>query len=165
MALARSHRSNLMLGVFLIILGIFILIVQIENFYWRSFWPSILISLGILFVIGFLINRLNFSLLMPAAILLIIGALFQYCTLFDWYRMEYLWPTFILAPGIGFFFMYFFGPKNNKLWIPGIILITIAVIFYAQFWYCFRFWPIVLIIIGVYLILSQWKEKEPKGNN
>lgn len=160
MAKQNSSVSNLMLGVFLILLGIFILLIQIGRFTWYDFWPILITAAGLLFIIGFFINKENYGLLMPGSILLIIGILFLYLTQSHWYYMENLWPTFILAPGIGFFMMHFFGPKKDKLWIPGMILVLLSVIFYAQFCFYFRYWPIILILLGIYLILSKPKNKE-----
>ncbi len=51
MAKQNSSVSNLMLGVFLILLGIFILLIQIGRFTWCDFWPILIIAAGLLFVI------------------------------------------------------------------------------------------------------------------
>ncbi|MCF7885262.1 MAG: hypothetical protein K9M80_02100, partial [Candidatus Marinimicrobia bacterium] len=80
-------------------------------------------------------------------------ALFLYLSHTNWDQMEFLWPTFILAPGLGFFIMHFAAPKSEKLYIPGTILTVVAVAFFTQFWHLFEFWPYLLIGVGVYLIL------------
>ncbi len=160
MAKKNSSKPNLAFGIFLIILGLFILLIQNSRFTWGDSWPLIIIAAGLLFFIGFFINKINYGLLMPGSILLIIGVLFLYLTQMGWYHMENLWPTFLLAPGIGFFMMCFFGPKKNKLWIPGTILVLLSVIFYAQFCFYFRYWPVILILLGLYLIFSQTKKKK-----
>lgn len=165
MAERNSSKSNLLLGIFLIIIGLFILFIQNSRFTWGDSWPLIVIAAGLLFFIGFFISKENYGLLMPGSILLIIGILFLYFTQMGLYYIKDLWPTFILAPGVGFFTMYFFGPKKNKLWIPGTILVLIAIIFYAQFCYYFRYWPVILILLGLYLIFSEAKKKKITENN
>jgi len=160
MSKKQSTNSSYVLGIFLIILGVFILIIQSGYVNWANFWPFILIIGGTLFFFGFFLNRKNFGLLMPGAILLITGMLFQYLNHTHWHYMEELWPTFILAPGLGLLLMFLFGPKGNALWIPGSILVTLALIFYARFCYFFRYWPIVLILVGLYLIFSGFGKKE-----
>ncbi|MBL7135596.1 MAG: hypothetical protein ISS81_03260 [Candidatus Marinimicrobia bacterium] len=56
--------------------------------------------------------------------------------------------------------MFLFAPKGNALWIPGGILVTLALIFYARFCIYFRYWPVILILIGLFLILSGFGKKE-----
>ena len=156
----QSKNSSYALGALLIILGIFMLIVQFGYVNWGKFWPFILIIGGTLFFFGFFLNRKNFGLIMPGTILFIIGVLFLYTSHSHWHYMEELWPTFILAPGVGLLLMFLFGPKGNAFWIPGSILVTLALIFYARFWYFFRYWPIVLILVGLYLIFSGFGKNE-----
>jgi hypothetical protein len=145
--------SNYVLGMFLILLGILILLIQLNRIDWENFWPFILIAIGLLFILGFFLNRRNYGLLMPGSIFLIVGGLFLYMTQSSWREMEYLWPTFILAPGIGFLLMFLFGEAHNKLWVPGVILLAFSVAFYARAWDFLRYWPILLIVIGIYLIV------------
>ncbi len=151
----QASHPNWLAGTFLILIGLLILLVQFEYFDWAELWPLFLIAIGLLFLIGFFINRENYGLLMPAMILMIIGTLFLYMERTTWYNMRGLWPTFIMAPGVGFFFMYFFGPVKNQLWIPGTILVTIAALFFAGEWTVIRYWPVILILLGLYLILGK----------
>lgn len=153
-----SSSSRFVLGTFLILVGIFIFLMQHDFFFWEDFWPVILIGIGILFVVGFLLNTNNYGLLMPASILLVIGTLFLYMEMTHWNHIIELWPTFILAPGIGFIFMFLFGPSGNKLYIPGLILITIAAIFFVSFSSYSHYWPVILIILGLVLIFTPKKD-------
>lgn len=155
----RESSSNFILGVFMILLGIFLFFIQRSRYGWDVLWPMILIGGGLLFVIGFLQNTKNYGLLMPASILLIIGALFLYLEMANWRNIVELWPTFILAPGIGFLFMFLFAEEGNKLYVPGLILISIAVIFFVGFCVSFTYWPIVLILLGLLLLFSSFKRK------
>lgn len=151
----RSASSNRIVGIFLVLIGMLVLLVQSNQFQWQYFWPLILVLGGVLFALGFFVWRENYGLLMPAAILIILGLFFFYMMRTQWFLIDRLWPVFILAPGIGFLLMYFFGPRHNPLWIPGMILILLALIFFAQFCLYFRFWPLILIIIGLYLIFQR----------
>jgi hypothetical protein len=156
----RSSGDKFMMGVILIVIGVFFLMIQSDIIDWNNFWALILVLLGLAFFTGFLLDRKNFGLLMPATILTIIGVLFLYLSLTDWDQMEYLWPTFILAPGIGFFLMHFSTPKTDKLYIPGTILVVISLAFFTQFWQLFAYWPYFLIGIGVYLVLKYFGTRE-----
>jgi hypothetical protein len=150
---AKNH-SNYTVGIFLILLGVFFLCVQLGFVNWDNFWPLILIVGGLLFFLGFLVNHKNFGLLMPGTILLVIGVLFIYTNQGYWHRMDELWPTFVLAPGLGFLLMFIFGPKGNSLWIPATVLIVLACLFYGRLWGIFRYWPVILIAVGLYLLVK-----------
>ncbi len=163
--MASKKQSNIFLGIFLILAGIFFLLIQLGKIHWVNFWPIILIFLGLLFLVTFVIDRRNYGLLMPGTILTLVGLLFLYMTFKDWYCMEALWPTFVLAPGIGFWLMHLLGPKSNQLWIPGTILILVSIVFYAQIWYYFNLWPLLLIIAGIYLLLTYKREKTSRTEN
>ena len=161
-----KYHSNYTVGIILILLGVFFLCVQLELVNWESFWPLILIVGGLLFYLGFLVNRRNFGLLMPGTILLVIGVLFFCTNQGYWNRMEELWPTFILAPGLGLVLMYIFGPKGNALWIPATVLIVLACLFYGRSWGIFRYWPVVLIAVGLYLLVKGFNlPKEPTSKD
>ncbi len=164
MAENQTNKSNFITGLLLILLGVFLLSAQFGYICWENLWPFFLIVGGILFFLGFLLNRRNFGLLMPGSVLTVIGLLFLYTNAGRWYEMEHLWPTFVLAPGIGFILMYLSGPKGNGLWIPAIILCTIALVFYARFWFIFRYWPVILIAVGLYILINANKRK-PKSES
>jgi len=164
MVLKTSDHSNTALGIFLILLGGLFLLIQLNYFDWGNFWPLIIVCIGLAFMVGFFMDQRNYGLLMPASVLLIIGLLFTYLTLTGWGSMEDLWPTFILAPGIGFLLMALYAPKPNKLWFPGSILIVVATVFYARFWDYLRYWPVILIILGLYLIFDR-KSMQPPADH
>jgi len=157
--------SDMIIGVSLVILGILFLS---ENFGFMTFdfkdiWPLFIIFAGIGFGIGYLQDRKNYGMLMPASILILYGLLFFYCTIEGWYIMSALWPVFILGPGIGFFMMYLLGEREKGLLIPASILTGIGVLFlisHSGFW---RYWPLALIIVGIVMIVRHFsgeKEKE-----
>ncbi len=150
-------RSDMVIGVGLVILGILFLS---ENFGYIEFdfqnvWPVFVILAGAGFWIGYYQDRKNYGLLMPGTILIIYGLLFFYCSAQGWYLMTDLWPIFILGPGIGFFMMYLMGEQEKGMLIPASILSGIAILFlisHSGFW---RYWPVALIIVGIVLMLRN----------
>lgn len=154
MAENRVNKSNKTTGIILILVGIVLLLAQFGRFRWENLWPLFLIVGGGFFFLGFFSNRENYGLLMPASVLTVIGLFFLYSNSGRWDQMEVLWPTFVLAPGIGFVLMYIFAPKGNSFWIPASILLIIALVFYARFWLLLRYWPVILIVLGVYLLIK-----------
>jgi hypothetical protein len=121
----------------------------------EKFWPIFVLGPGIGFIIAFLTERKNYGLLMPGTILTIIGILFFYCEWFGWNSMEYLWPFFIIAPGAGLFALYYYGEKDKHLLIPATILTTIGFIFIAVNNAETFIWPVILIVIGLWLLLFK----------
>lgn len=142
-------------GIILIILGTAFLILNAADIHWRHFWPLVIILGGIGFIALFLHDRKNFGVLMPASIFFIIGALFTVCSWYGWELMSTLWPFFIAAPGIGFFAMYTFGPHENGLLIPAFFLTGFAFILLLAEYDKGEYWPVLLILIGLTMILRH----------
>jgi len=152
------RTSDMIVGIGLVILGVLFLS---ENFGYIEFnfqnvWPVFVLLTGIGFIIGYLQDRKNYGLLMPASILTTYGLLFFYCSIEGWYMMSVWWPVFIIGPGIGFFMMYLLGGREKGLLVPASILTAIGLLFLISnsgFW---RFWPLVLIIIGVVMLVRHY---------
>ena len=154
--------SDMVIGIGLIILGILFLF---ENFGYIAFdfkdvWPVFVILAGIGFFIGYLQDKKNYGLLMPGTILIIYGVMFFYCSVEGWYYMTYLWPVFIIGPGIGFFMMFVLGQKEKGMLVPASILTGLGILFLLGKTGVVRYWPVVLIIIGLVMIVRyQMKSK------
>ena len=159
--MADSRRSFFP-GVILIVLGLIFLLPNFTSWRFDELWPLLILAVGATFLVGYLENRTNYGLLMPATILIVIGCLFLYTETSGWHHMAELWPVFMLAPGIGFFMMYLFGKKEKGLLIPASILTGIGVIFlFGQSEYGYL-WPIILIIVGIVLLMNS-KPRTPSA--
>ena len=157
--------SDMVIGVGLVILGILFLS---ENFGYLSFdfqnvWPVFVLLAGVGFWIGFYQDRKNYGLLMPGSILIIYGILFLYSSVEGWYLMSYWWPIFILGPGIGFFMMYIFGEKEKGMLIPASILTGISVLFLIGYSGIWRYWPVIMIVVGLVLIFRYQLNRDKKS--
>jgi hypothetical protein len=159
--------SDIIVGIFLIILGILFLA---DNFGYVEFdigeiWPLLLVIGGAGFWVGFFQNRKNHGLLMPGTILIIFGLIFWYSANNGWYQMEYLWPGFMIGPGLGFFMMYFFGEREKALLIPAGILTGMGLIFFFSFTGMAEYWPVLLILGGLYLIYKHYSRRDSESND
>jgi hypothetical protein len=157
-----EKHGSIWLGVLLIVLGALFLAVNLLEIGWRKIWPLLFYAGALVNFVIFLSDRRNFGVLMPATILLVYGALFQYCALEGWYHVEELWPTFILGPGLGLLMMYLFGKRDRGLLIPALLLIGISTIFFFTFGPLYRYgdyWPVLLIIAGLILLLMRQKQQ------
>jgi hypothetical protein len=156
--------SDMIIGIGLVILGALFLSENIGyiEFDFQDIWPVFVLLAGIGFGIGYFQDKKNYGLLMPASILTIYGLLFFYCSIEGWYIMSTLWPVFILGPGIGFFMMYLLGGREKGLLVPASILTVLGILFiigHSDFW---RYWPLVLIIIGIILIVRYYSSTKVK---
>lgn len=157
--MARNKNSQVW-GGFLVLVGAVLLIGNFTSLYMDELWPVFLLAGGLAFFVGYILNRSNYGLLMPGAILFVIGLLFMYCTLDGWYHMENLWPVFILAPALGFIAMYFGGVREKGLLIPAGILSAIGFLFLFVSMDFGEYWPILLIIGGGLMIASDLISKK-----
>jgi hypothetical protein len=157
--------KDFIFGLVLICLGIIFLADNLDfiKLDFSSIWPALVVLIGLAFGLSFLYNRKNYGLLMPATILIIIGLLFWYCSITGWYHMNILWPMFLIGPGLGFYFMYLLGEKEKALLIPAGILVGLGLLFMLRFSRILRYWPLILIIIGIYLLYKHYREG--KGNS
>ncbi len=87
-------------------------------------------------------------------IVILIGVLFLLMN-FDLVNIDfdYLWPLFILIPGLIFEISYFINRKNPGLLVPGGILITISLLFFANIfkgWHLMEdLWPVFPLGVGI----------------
>jgi len=151
------RSRNFIPGLLLIVLGAIFLAGNLGAFEFWEYWPVIIILLGVAFFGIWLRERPNYGLLMPASVLTITGILFLYCQINGWYYLEDLWPVFMLAPGVGFFLMYFFGEQEGGLLIPGSTLMVLGLLFMSGNRWVGYWWPVILIVIGVLLLLRPPK--------
>jgi len=160
----REARSFIW-GIILIILGLLFLGRNLEwfDFNWGDYWPTLMIIGGLFFWIGWIVKRHEFGLIMPGTILLVYGIMFQYSALNGWYYMDDLWPGFLLGPGLGFLLMYLLGNREKGLLIPAFILIILAFLFWMDHNVYRFFWPAILIVLGVYLLLRNRRRSEIKA--
>ncbi len=158
----RRH-SSVVPGLVLITLGIvfFLNNFGIIDFNWESFWAYIILSIGVIFCIGFLADRKKDGYIIPGTILIIMGLIFIYCSKFGWEAMDHLWPFFILAPAIGLYAMYILSKHDRGLLIPAGILTAIGLVFLLQSYQWIKFiWPAVVILIGVLLLMKKGNSKK-----
>ncbi len=154
----KYNRNTLALGSVLIVLGLMFLAVNFSDYGWEEFWPLFMIAGGLAFLSAYLADRRNYGFLMPATILTVYGTLFLLRSLTDWDYMEEWWPTFVLGPGLGLLAMYFGGKRESGLLVPAAILLGLASIFFIVFGPLQayeRYWPVLLILAGVALLLRR----------
>lgn len=102
-------------------------------------------------------------------ILVLLGAVLFTNNLFHWnfFSMEYLWPSFVLIPGLVFEWSYFRTTSNPGLLVPGGILTTIGLLFFLETWTGWNFsaytWPIYPLAVAIGLFQLYLFSDRPRG--
>jgi len=150
-----GSRNQLLFGSALIIIGVIFLLVNFSDVSMSHLWPFFPLTVGIGLVLSYFRNRENVGFLMPGIVLITISTLFFYCALSGWHHMSQLWPVFVLAPAAGFIAMYFGGTRDRGLLMPAGVLGLIGFIFIAVNYRLSNFLPVAMILVGIFLVVSQ----------
>ena len=127
------------------------------NLTWRTFWPFIILAVGLSFELGYFAGGTKQpGLLVPGGILTTISIIFLICTFDGWHQMSLLWPLFILAPAIGLLQLYLFGGRRAELLVPVTILAVVGLTFLLiNFRMSAVMLAVIMIILGICLIIKR----------
>lgn len=160
-----KKNDALVLGAVLIVAGLFFLLRHLigDTFALRNLWPLfMLIPVVPMSIVLIKDPKKNAGTAIPMTILVFLAVFF----LFQNYRPggwgPVAWPIFILAPGLGLLAAYLLSRDKGFL-IPGIILSTLAVVFFLIFSLNGSTWLVglVLIVAGVLVLVSRSKKNRP----
>ena len=162
----RSNAGALVGGAIMIAFGLLALAGQVfRGVDWGFLWPFIIIAIGaVFFVAMFAGGKQTAGLAIPGSIVGGIGLvlLFQNITR-HWESMSYFWALIILFVGVGIYIMGWYGGDANQkrsgmsVMKVGLILFIIFGAFFELIFSSFNnlLFPILLILLGAYLILSR----------
>jgi hypothetical protein len=177
----RSNTGALIAGTLLIVFGLMALAGQFFHMVnWGFLWPFAIIGFGALFFVAmFAGGKGAAAFAIPGSIVGGIGLvlLFQNITQ-HWESMSYFWTLIILFVGVGIYVMGWYGGDENqkrsgwRVMKVGFILFIIFGAFFEMIFSSFSniLFPVLLIILGAYLILSRSgllgakKTDEPSDN-
>ena len=161
----RSNAGTLIAGTILIIFGLLSLVPRLFDIDWGFLWPVIIIAFGALFFIAMIASgKQAAAFAIPASIISGIGLilLFQNIT-GRWESMSYFWTLIVLFVGVGIYIMgWYSGDEKQKrsgfgVMKVGFILFIIFGAFFELIFSSFNnlLFPILLILLGGYLVLSR----------
>jgi hypothetical protein len=165
--MSRQSRSNLALGVILILVGGYFLAQQFfPDFvlFQTLTWPMIVIGVGVLLlVIGLLTNQPDMA--VPAAVVAGIGGLLYYQNATnDWESWAYAWTLIPGFVGVGTLLAGLLGENLRQSVRHGFNLILISLVMFAIFFSIFggkglgEYWPVLIILLGVWMLVrSFWR--------
>ncbi|HEY5728618.1 MAG TPA: hypothetical protein VIS72_01110 [Anaerolineales bacterium] len=162
----RSNAGALIGGAVMIAFGLLVLAGQVfRNVDWGGLWPFIIIAIGaIFFVAMFAGGKQTSGFAIPGSIVGGIGLvlLFQNIT-GRWESMSYFWTFIVIFVGLGIYIMGWYGGDANQrksgtgVMKVGVILFIIFGAFFELIFSSFNnlLFPILLILLGAYMILSR----------
>lgn len=167
-------KGNITGGLILILLGAWFLAVQFVpqlNLWAKGNWSLSIIGLGVIFLlVSVLTKARGFSI--PAFIVGGIGGILYYQNVTgDWDSWAYVWT---LIPGFVGLGLLFFSLQTRERGSrrAGFILVFLSVIFFVVFGSflgapreIIRYWPILLVIAGLWSISKSLFDNHNQGKN
>lgn len=153
-------RNSILPGIFLVIIGLYFLLKQMNITIPYSdllvTWPSILVIIGLILAFQGFSNR-DDNKMFSGTLLLGFGIYFHGVITFNYWK--YHWAFFTLVISIAFFMKYFVNKRDGI--VPGFILLGISALYFFSGYITHyigefqAFWPIALIGIGIYFIFFK----------
>ena len=173
----RTNTGAMIGGAILIGVGLLALIAQFFPGGWGNLWPFFIIGPGLLFFVGmFLGGKSAGPMAIPGSIITMIGLVLFYQNLTGhWESWAYAWTLILVAIGAGIYISGSWSANAAQrrsgwdLTKAGLILFVIFGSFFELVFSGFRrdflqvVFPGLLILVGIYLILSRsglWKPRQ-----
>lgn len=169
---SKRNTGSLIGGSLLIIFGVMALLGKLfQNFnFWNTFWPFIIIGVGLLFFVGMFAGGRSVSgLAIPGSIITTVGLMLFYQNITNhWESWSYGWTVILMSVGLGIFIMGIWG-QNDTQRAAGLRLLRLGLIMFVIFGAFFELiftagrpfglrsivFPVALILLGLYLILAR----------
>ena len=167
----QRNTGSVIAGAALIVLGGLFLISQFLNVsIWRFLWPLFVLLPGIgMFAAVYGGGKQTAGMAIPASIVSMVGLILLFQSITDhWESWAYAWVLiFPIAVGLG---IYISGARaedddtmqrGKKMLRTGVIIFVLLAVFFETIFaaggslFGRIFWPVAIILLGVYLILRQ----------
>ena len=169
----RRTSSSLWLGILLTVVGLWMLADRLGylRFDWYHAYPVVILLLGLIFI-GRFVGAHDSGALFPAVTLTLIGVFFvlrNYGLMIYTYPDEY-WALLVAILGVGFVAEFFASPTSWLLLILGLVLVFFgAAVFGDRIGYwdgeeMLRYWPALLVLVGLVLVLRDLLGQSQKGS-
>ncbi len=182
------RRRSIIPAVILILVGLWFLAAnfgaQLPG--WGQMWPIFPLGGGLLFLATYLFDRRDPGLVFVGLGAALVGAFFFLFTLqvplpivgmqrgVHWNEMARLWPAFVVIGGVAFLGLYLADPHHRwGTFTMAVLALIVGVVAFAFTlgWIMgdlgqqlARFWPVVLIVLGVIALLEAMAGSRPHPN-
>ncbi|WP_025027448.1 LiaI-LiaF-like domain-containing protein [Caldalkalibacillus mannanilyticus] len=148
-------NQRLLPGFILIGLGAYFLLKQLQLPLFEELisWPLILIIVGLSFILASFMGWEKI-LILPGGIVFSLG--FHFFALYNFSFWSHHWSLFPGAVGVGFL-ITFLRTRIIHFMIPATILLALPAFhfLFGGMSFLFQWWPVIPILIGVYLIFGR----------
>ena len=166
--MSKERRSDLVFGIILLLIGGWFLAAKFElvpgvdeiiNVQYQ--WPLTIIGVGVLlFLLGLLTHAPGMS--VPACIVGGIGGILYVTNVTqNWGDWSFLWTLIPGFVGVGIILATLLGGEDHKGYRDGLRLILISAILFVIFLmllsgqgYFIKYWPILVILAGIWVIIQ-----------
>jgi len=165
-------HSSIIIGTILILVGLLFLVIQLFpglafNLDIGQQWPLIIVSVGALLILSALFGSPKLAI--PGSIVSGIGGILYVQNLTNtWSSWAYIWTLIPGFVGIGLILAGLLGHQRRASWREGSRLLLISLVLFLVFGAFFnglgglgRYWPIVLIGLGLWMLLPR-RQRTPK---
>lgn len=163
----NRNTGGLIGGAVLIAIGLLSLASRVfQNFNWGFVWPFLVIGVGaVFFVAMFSGGKQTAGFAIPGTIIGGIGLVLLFQNIFKhWESMSYFWTFIIIFVGLGIYIMGLYGNDEGQkqsgwrvMKVGFILFVVFGAFFEILIFSSFNnlIFPILLILLGVYLVLSR----------
>ncbi|MCQ4086127.1 intracellular growth attenuator family protein [Saccharibacillus sp. JS10] len=146
------------IGIFILTAGLIILLGQwgVFTFLGKVFWPLLIFIPGVVLHLAFATRAFPAWVLIPGGTLTVYGIVFSLFNTWGFHLVEFLWPAFILGPGIGLCEYSLLEAKRQKgMYYVSLALIGLSIVLFIFsllgpfFLYAFS---VILILAGAWLL-------------
>ncbi|WP_420631483.1 LiaI-LiaF-like domain-containing protein [Candidatus Leptofilum sp.] len=164
-------QSSIIIGTILIVVGVLFLLAQLfpgiaPNFDMSQQWPLIVVAVGVLLLLSALFGTPELAI--PGSIVTGIGSILYVQNLTNaWSSWSYVWALIPGFVGIGLLVAGTLGHERRRSWREGSRLILISSVLFIIFGAFFtgfgdigRYWPLLLIGLGLWQLLPRRATKK-----
>jgi hypothetical protein len=170
----RYPNKLLVIGVVVLIAGGVLLMANLGSFTLpASLWPLPLLAAGLVFLYLAYVRGRSSRYILPGMLLTLGGLFFLLVeTVLGWGALERIWPAFMLITGLS---MLAWGLRlkpsaRTTIIVPGVFIAALGLLLFpfslqhqpgglAAF--VGRWWPLVLVVIGLVLVTSFFSTRKP----
>lgn len=160
-------RSSIIAGVIMIAVGALFLLINLfpalaERINLAQQWPLIVVAVGVFFLLGALMG--NPELAIPGMIVSGIGGILYYQNATgNWASWAFVWALIPGFAGLGTVISGLLGHRRGHSLREGGRMIVVSAVLFAVFGAFFngfgslgRYWPVLLILIGLWMLVLNF---------
>ncbi len=168
--MSSEKRGNLVVGLLLVLVGVWFLVVQFvpgiaERFKLDISWPLIVVGVGLfLLVLGLLLGAPGMA--VPACIVGGIGGILYWQNATNnWESWSYAWALIPGFVGIGIVLAGLLGEGRDQI-RSGLGMIGTSLVLFVLFFIFFggygleKYWPVAVIALGLWLLVRSLFRKK-----